>query len=43
MSTWTSLAGIVLHRVFVLGEEPDAALIERAIDQIILPAVRPEA
>jgi AcrR family transcriptional regulator len=38
-----ALAGIVLHRVFVLGEEPDAALIERAIDQIILPAVRPEA
>ena len=36
-----ALAGIVLHRVFVLGEEPDAALIERAIDQIILPAVRP--
>jgi AcrR family transcriptional regulator len=38
-----ALAGIVLHRVFVLGEEPDAALIERAIDQIILPAVRPRA
>ena len=37
-----ALAGIVLHRVFVLGEEPDAALIERAIDQIILPAVRPQ-
>jgi AcrR family transcriptional regulator len=38
-----ALAGIILHRVFVLGEEPDAALIERAIDQIILPAVRPQA
>jgi AcrR family transcriptional regulator len=38
-----ALAGIVLHRVFVLGEVPDDALIERAIDQIILPAVRPEA
>jgi AcrR family transcriptional regulator len=36
-----ALAGIVLHRVFLLGEQPDAALIERAIDQIILPAVRP--
>jgi AcrR family transcriptional regulator len=37
-----ALAGIVLHRVFLLGEEPDPALIERAIDQIILPAVRPQ-
>jgi AcrR family transcriptional regulator len=37
-----ALAGIVLHRVFVLGERPDAALIERAVDQIILPAVRPQ-
>lgn len=37
-----ALAGIVLHRVFILGEQPDAALIERAIDQIILPAVRPQ-
>jgi AcrR family transcriptional regulator len=36
-----ALAGIVLHRVFIFGEQPDAALIERAIDQIILPAVRP--
>jgi AcrR family transcriptional regulator len=36
-----ALSGIVLHRVFVLGEQPDAALIERVIDQIILPAVRP--
>jgi AcrR family transcriptional regulator len=36
-----ALAGIVLHRVFLFGEQPDAALIERAIDQIILPAVRP--
>lgn len=38
-----ALAGIVLHRVFILGEQPDTALIERAIDQIILPAVRPQA
>jgi len=37
-----ALSGIVLHRVFVLGERPDMALIERAIDQIILPAVRPQ-
>jgi AcrR family transcriptional regulator len=37
-----ALAGIVLHRVFILGEQPDTALIERAIDQIILPAVRPQ-
>jgi len=38
-----ALSGIVLHRLFVLGEQPDAALIERAIDQIILPAVRPQS
>jgi hypothetical protein len=37
-----ALAGIVLHRVFIFGEQPDTALIERAIDQIILPAVRPQ-
>jgi AcrR family transcriptional regulator len=36
-----ALSGIVLHRVFLLGEHPDQALIERAIDQIILPAVTP--
>jgi AcrR family transcriptional regulator len=33
-----ALAGIVLHRVFVMGELPDADLITRVIDQIILPA-----
>jgi AcrR family transcriptional regulator len=38
-----ALAGIVLHQVFVFGQTPDAALIERAVDQIILPAVRPQA
>jgi AcrR family transcriptional regulator len=38
-----ALAGIVLHRVFIFGEQPDSSLIERAIDQIILPAVRPPA
>ncbi len=37
-----ALAGIVLHRVFVFGDTPDQALIERAIDQIIMPAVRPQ-
>jgi AcrR family transcriptional regulator len=33
-----ALAGIVLHRLFVLGEVPDADVITRVIDQIILPA-----
>jgi AcrR family transcriptional regulator len=33
-----ALAGIVLHRLFLLGEQPDRALITRVIDQIILPA-----
>jgi AcrR family transcriptional regulator len=33
-----ALAGIVLHRLFVMGEQPDADLITRVIDQIILPA-----
>jgi AcrR family transcriptional regulator len=37
-----ALSGVILHRVFLLGEQPDAQLIERAIDQIILPAVRPQ-
>ena len=38
-----ALAGIVLHRLFVMGETPGPTLIEHVIDQIILPAVRPEA
>jgi AcrR family transcriptional regulator len=33
-----ALAGIVLHRMYVMGEMPDEALITRVIDQIILPA-----
>ena len=33
-----ALAGIVLHRMYVMGEVPDEALITRVIDQIILPA-----
>jgi AcrR family transcriptional regulator len=33
-----ALAGIVLHRMYLMGEQPDRALITRVIDQIILPA-----
>jgi hypothetical protein len=33
-----ALAGIVLHRVFVMGETPDPGLISRVIDQIIVPS-----
>lgn len=33
-----ALAGIVLHRLFVMGETPDPDTITRVIDQIILPA-----
>jgi AcrR family transcriptional regulator len=33
-----ALAGIVLHRVFILGEAPDLDLITRVVDQILLPA-----
>ena len=33
-----ALAGIVLHRTYLLGEPPDEALITRVIDQIIMPA-----
>ncbi|MDN4172728.1 TetR/AcrR family transcriptional regulator [Nocardioides sp. SOB77] len=33
-----ALPGIVLHRVFVLGEEPTPELVARVIDQIVLPA-----
>ena len=33
-----ALAGIVLHRVFIMGEQPTPDLITRVIDQIILPA-----
>lgn len=34
-----ALAGIVLHRLFVEGEPPTVELIEKVVDQIILPAV----
>jgi AcrR family transcriptional regulator len=38
-----ALAGIVLHREFVLGVPPDEATITAVIDQIILPAaLRPD-
>ncbi|MBZ5737232.1 TetR/AcrR family transcriptional regulator [Nocardioides mangrovi] len=33
-----ALAGIVLHRLFVMGQIPDPDTITRVIDQIILPA-----
>jgi AcrR family transcriptional regulator len=33
-----ALAGICLHRFYVLGERPTAELIARVIDQIIVPA-----
>lgn len=32
-----ALPGIVLHRALVLGDRPDADLVERVIDQIVLP------
>lgn len=39
-----ALAGIVLHRVFLMGEQPTPDLITNVIDQIILPAAtRPPA
>ncbi len=33
-----ALAGVVMHRFFVLGEEPTEERIARIIDQIIIPA-----
>lgn len=33
-----ALAGIVLHRLYLMGEVPDERLVTRVIDQIILPA-----
>ncbi len=35
-----ALAGILLHRSFVLGIAPDDATIERVVDHVILPAVQ---
>jgi len=36
-----ALPGVVLHRVYILGEAPTQELIAKVIDQIILPAARP--
>jgi len=36
-----ALPGVVLHRVYILGEMPTQELIASVIDQIILPAARP--
>jgi len=36
-----ALPGVVLHRVYLLGEMPTQELIANVIDQIILPACRP--
>lgn len=33
-----ALAGTVLHRLFLMGEQPTPELVTRVIDQIILPA-----
>lgn len=33
-----ALAGIVLHRVFLHGEEPNPRTVEQVVDQIVLPA-----
>lgn len=34
----SALPGIVLHRIFLLGDEATPGLIERVIDEVILPA-----
>ena len=35
-----SVPGIVLHRLFILGEPPDIDTVTSVIDQIVLPAAR---
>ena len=35
-----ALAGILMHRAFILGIAPDDATIERVVDHVILPAVQ---
>jgi hypothetical protein len=35
-----ALAGILMHRAFILGDLPDDTTIERVVDHVILPAVR---
>ena len=37
----SALAGIILHRIFILGEQASLEGITQIIDQIILPACRP--
>jgi AcrR family transcriptional regulator len=37
------LPGVVLHRVFLRGEQPTRDLITRVVDSVVLPAVRPTA
>ena len=34
-----ALAGILLHRAYLLGQPPDNAVVERVLDHVILPAV----
>ena len=38
-----ALAGILLHRLYVLGKPVDDAMVARVVDHVILPAVRPRA
>ena len=38
-----ALAGMVLHRTFLLGEPATPELITALIDQIVLPACHPQA
>ncbi|MFL6108188.1 MAG: TetR/AcrR family transcriptional regulator [Marmoricola sp.] len=38
-----ALAGILLHRTFILGVPPDDSTIERVVDHVILPAVHASA
>ena len=35
-----ALAGILLHRTYLLGEPADVGTIERVVDHVIMPAVR---
>ena len=34
-----ALAGILLHRAFVMGLPTDDSIVERVVDHVILPAV----
>ncbi len=36
------LPGLVVHRVFVLGEPPTPDFVERVVDEVLLPACRAE-